>query len=99
MSHVMHRSLRAVPPVAVAAHGIEIVDSAGRRYIDASGGAAVSGLGHRHPHVVAAPAAQIDRIAVAPTRFFSTDVAAQVAEAPLARAPAGITHVYPVSGG
>ena len=99
MSHVMHRSLRAVPPVAVAAHGIEIVDSAGRRYIDASGGAAVSCLGHGHPDVIAAMHAQIDRIAYAHTSFFTTDVAEQLADTLIESAPAGITHVYPVSGG
>jgi len=39
-----------------------ITDTAGG-YIDASGGAAVSCLGHGHPDVLAAMHAQIDRVA------------------------------------
>ena len=34
--------------------GITITDAAGKTYIDASGGAAVSCLGHNHPRVVKA---------------------------------------------
>ena len=76
MTRIMHRSLVSTPPVAVAARGIEIVDSQGRSYIDASGGAAVSCLGHGHPAVLEALHAQLDRIAYAHTGFFTTEVAA-----------------------
>jgi len=99
MSHVMHRNLRAVPPVAIAASGIEIVDQAGKRYIDASGGAAVSCLGHGHPDVLAAIHAQIDRIAYAHTSFFTTEPAEALADTLIAKAPPGLEHVYLVSGG
>jgi adenosylmethionine-8-amino-7-oxononanoate aminotransferase len=58
MTHVFHRSLRTTPPVAVGGHGVFIVDAAGREYLDASGGAAVSCLGHGHPDVLAAIHAQ-----------------------------------------
>ena len=67
MTRVMHRNLRVTPPVAVGGAGIEIVDRSGKRYIDASGGAAVSCLGHAHPEVLAAMHAQIDRITYAHT--------------------------------
>jgi adenosylmethionine-8-amino-7-oxononanoate aminotransferase len=43
--------------------------------------------------------AQIDRVAYAHTSFFSTEVAEQLADRLIARAPAGISHVYLVSGG
>jgi adenosylmethionine-8-amino-7-oxononanoate aminotransferase len=52
---------------------MEIITSDGRRYLDASGGAAVSCLGHAHPEVLAAMHAQIDRIAYAHTSFFTTE--------------------------
>ena len=42
MTHVFHRQARATPPVAVLGDGVHIVDAAGKRYLDASGGAAVS---------------------------------------------------------
>ena len=80
MSHIIHRNLRAVPPTAVSASGIEIVDRDGRRYIDASGGAAVSCLGHAHPPVLAAMHAQVDRIAYAHTSFFTTDASETLAD-------------------
>ena len=63
MTHILHRQLRGTLPVAVAGRGIEIVDRDGRAYIDASGGAAVSCLGHGHPEVLRAMHEQIDRIA------------------------------------
>ena len=99
MSHLIHRNLRAVPPTAVSASGITITDRDGRRYIDASGGAAVSCLGHSHPHVVAAMHAQIERIAYAHTSFFTTEVAELLADTLVADAPQGLDQVYLVSGG
>jgi adenosylmethionine-8-amino-7-oxononanoate aminotransferase len=99
MSHLIHRNLRAVPPTAVGASGITITDRDGRRYIDASGGAAVSCLGHAHPHVVAAMHAQIERIAYAHTSFFTTEVAELLADTLATDAPQGLDQVYLVSGG
>jgi adenosylmethionine-8-amino-7-oxononanoate aminotransferase len=99
MSKVIHRSLTAVPPVAVAGRGIELVDASGRRYIDASGGAAVSCLGHGHPDVIAAMHAQLDRIPYAHTGFFTTEVSEKLADHLVAHAPEGLDHVYFVSGG
>src|SRR5947207_4446617 len=99
MTHVIHRSLRATPPVAVSAEGMHITDSSGRRYLDACGGAAVSCLGHAHPEVLAAMHAQIDRIAYAHTSFFTTEVAEELADHLAAHGPAGLDQVYFVSGG
>jgi adenosylmethionine-8-amino-7-oxononanoate aminotransferase len=99
MSHVLHRRLRQTPPTAVSAKGMTIVDSEGRAYLDASGGAAVSSLGHGHPDVRAAMHAQIDRIAYAHTSFFTTDVAEALAAELIRSAPAGMSHAYLVSGG
>ena len=99
MSHILHRNLRQVPPFAVSASGIQICDSAGRSYIDASGGAAVSSLGHGHPDVIAAMHRQIDRCAYAHTAFFTTAVAEELAERLVAGAPPDIGGVYLVSGG
>ena len=51
MSHVLGRSTRLELPLAVRGEGLYLYDSTGKRYIDASGGAAVSCLGHGHPEV------------------------------------------------
>jgi adenosylmethionine-8-amino-7-oxononanoate aminotransferase len=99
MTHILHRRLHAELPVAVAGRGITLTDSTGKTYLDASGGAAVSCLGHGHPDVLAAMHAQIDRLAYAHTSFFTTAVAEQLADHLIAHAPAGMSHAYLVSGG
>ncbi|KCB52272.1 aminotransferase, class III [Bordetella hinzii 1277] len=98
-THVMHRSLRQTPPVATRGSGVWVYDSEGRSYIDGSGGAAVSCLGHNHPDVQAAMHAQIDAISYAHTGFFTTEVAERLADCLVSGAPAGTSHAYFVSGG
>ena len=62
MTHVLHRSIAHRYPTAVSGRGIFIRDETGKDYIDASGGAAVSCLGHSHPDVLAAMRAQLDKL-------------------------------------
>ncbi|MCA8153753.1 aspartate aminotransferase family protein [Burkholderia contaminans] len=99
MTTVFHRAPRATLPVAVAGDGIEIIDSTGKRYIDACGGAAVSCLGHSNQRVIDAIKRQAQQLAYAHTSFFTTDVAEELADRLVAAAPAGLEHVYFVSGG
>ena len=61
MSHVMNTYARL--PVAFShGQGCRITDSEGREYLDALSGIAVSTLGHAHPRLVAAIAAQAGRL-------------------------------------
>jgi adenosylmethionine-8-amino-7-oxononanoate aminotransferase len=99
MTHILHRSAIATPPVAVGGKGIELFGADGKRYIDASGGAAVSCLGHGHPDVLAALHRQLDKLAYAHTGFFTTEAAELLADRLVSSAPAGLDHVYLVSGG
>lgn len=99
MTHLLHRHANAVMPVAVGGKGIELVGADGKRYIDASGGAAVSCLGHGHPAVLAALHRQLDTLAYAHTSFFTSQPAEDLAGRLIADAPAGLDHVYLVSGG
>ena len=99
MTHILHRSIHAKLPVAVAGRGVELFDADGKGYIDASGGAAVSCLGHGHPDVIAALHEQVDRLAYAHTGFFTTEVAEKLADRLVEDAPEGLDHVYLVSGG
>ncbi|TGP56973.1 aspartate aminotransferase family protein [bacterium M00.F.Ca.ET.230.01.1.1] len=99
MTHILHRQINAALPVASGGKGIELFDSNGRAYIDASGGAAVSCLGHGHPDVIAAMHRQADTLAYAHTSFFTSDIAEALADRLVADAPAGISHAYFVSGG
>ena len=99
MSHVLRRRPLEAPPTAVAGEGAWITDSEGRRYLDASGGAAVSCLGHGHPAVVQAIKDQVDRIAYVHSAFFTTEPMEALADLLVADAPAGLDRVYFVSGG
>lgn len=99
MTHIIHRSLRQTPRVAGRSSGIHIVDLDGKKYIDASGGAAVSCLGHAHPDVLAAMHAQIDQLAYAHTGFFTSEVTEALADHLIEHAPGDLSEVYFVSGG
>jgi adenosylmethionine-8-amino-7-oxononanoate aminotransferase len=99
MTRILHRTIAHTYPVAARGEGIHLWDATGKQYIDASGGAAVSCLGHGHPDVLAAMHAQLDKLAYAHTSFFTTEAAEDLAHDLVAHAPSGISHVYFVSGG
>jgi adenosylmethionine-8-amino-7-oxononanoate aminotransferase len=99
MSHVFPRHTRLNPPVAVGGEGCYLIDAAGKRYLDASGGAAVSCLGHNDAEIIAAVKAQLDSIAFAHTGFFTSEPAEALADLLIANAPGDLDRVYYVSGG
>ena len=99
MSHVFPRSNRSPPPLAMRGEGVYLYDAAGRAYLDGSSGAAVSCLGHGDRDVIAAVKDQLDILAFAHTRFFSSQPAEDLADLLIAHAPQGIERVYFVSGG
>ncbi|MGP3726110.1 aspartate aminotransferase family protein [Cereibacter sphaeroides] len=97
--HIFGRSTRGSLPVAAEGEGCYILDAEGRRYLDGSGGAAVSCLGHSNAAVRAALHDQLDRLAFAHTGFFTSEPAERLADRLAAAAPEGIERVYLVSGG
>ena len=99
MSNIFHRAPLQPLPTIVQGRGIELIDSSGKRYLDASGGAAVSCLGHSHPQVVRAIQQQLDRIAYAHTSFFTNEPAEQLATTLAQAAPGDLNHVFFVSSG
>lgn len=99
MPHVFHRNARVELPVAVAGEGAYLVDRDGRHYLDASGGAAVSCLGHGHPAVIEAIRQQAGRLAYAHTAFFSSEPAEQLADWLVGASGGNFERVYFVSGG
>lgn len=98
-SRVLHRSLRETPPKAIGGEGVYLFGEDGQRIIDASGGAAVSCLGHQHPRVIAAMAKQASTLAYAHTAFFSSEPAEALAETLVGHEPGGLAYAYFVSGG
>ena len=85
--------------MAVRGEGCYLYDAEGRSYLDGSGGAAVSCLGHSDPDVRAAIHAQLDDVAFAHTGFFTSEPAEGLAELLCAQAPEGVDKVYLLSGG
>ncbi len=99
MTSVFHRHSKANLPTAVAGDGCYIVDSSGKKYLDACGGAAVSCLGHSNERVREALHKQLDQIAYAHTGFFTSAPAEELAQTLVKHAPGDLSHVYIVSSG
>lgn len=99
MSHVFGRNAKSTPPVAVAGEGCYLIDADGKRYLDGSGGAAVSCLGHSNQAIKEAVKSQIDDLAFAHTGFFTSKPAEELADKLIRLAPVGLDRVYFVSGG
>ncbi len=99
MNHVFPRHSRKQVPVATGGEGCYLIDSSGKRYLDGSGGAAVSCLGHGDREIIDAIKAQLDKVAFAHTGFFTSEPAEALADLLVEHAPKGIDRVYFVSGG
>lgn len=99
MGRVFHRNPKHEYPVAVGGDGPYIVDNDGKRYLDASCGAAVSCLGHSDREVIEAIKAQLDRLPFAHTSFFTNQPMEDLGRELVENAPAGIERAYFCSGG
>lgn len=71
-----------------AARGCTVIDGDGRRYLDGSGGAAVSAFGHSHPLILEAIRRQLDSVVDTHSMFFTNGPQEQLAE-----------HLYDLSDG
>lgn len=87
------------PPRAVGGEGMYLIDEDGKRYLDASGGAAVSSLGHQHLAIIEAIKTQADGLAYAHTGFFTSEPADRLAAMLAERAPGDLNKIFFVSGG
>jgi adenosylmethionine-8-amino-7-oxononanoate aminotransferase len=99
MSHLLHRTLFADPPIATTGSGIYLRTADGHEVIDGSGGAAVACLGHGNARVNEAIAAQISKVAYVHTALFSNAAAEELADVLVGHAPGGLTHAYLASSG
>ena len=102
MAALFPRNFRRQFPVAVRGEGCWIVAENGRRYLDASGQAAVVSIGHGVQEISQAIAAQGAQIAFAHTTQFHTAAAENLAGRLLALAPPNFRNggrVYFTSGG
>lgn len=97
MSHLHHRGISL--PHAVHGEGVWIVDSEGRRYLDAASGALVVNVGHGDPVVIAALSDQARQVSYVHPTTFTTAAVERYADELSAVLPLDDATVYPVSGG
>ncbi len=91
--------MKTLPPAATSAQGCYIYDKSGKSYLDGSGGAAVSCLGHGDPDIISAIKSQADQLSFAHTGFFTSEPAEELTELLIKHAPGDLDRVYLVSGG
>jgi adenosylmethionine-8-amino-7-oxononanoate aminotransferase len=99
---IFPRSFLKTYPRAVRGDGCFVFTADGRRYLDASGGAAVVTIGHGVEEIARAMAAQAAQLAYVHSSQFHTAPAEKLAEKLLALAPRGMHRdgrVYLTSGG
>jgi len=100
-SALFPRNFRNDYAIAVRGEGCWIIDQRGRRFLDASGQAAVVNIGHGVAEIGRAMAEQASQIAFAHTSQFHSKPAQKLAKRLLALASPGFQHgrVYFTSGG
>jgi adenosylmethionine-8-amino-7-oxononanoate aminotransferase len=96
---VFHRSPRHDYPLGVRGEGVYVYDSNGKQYLDGSGGAAVSCLGHSNAEVVEAIRQQVGKLAFAHTAFFTNEPQETLASRVAARFGEPDARVYFAGGG
>lgn len=99
---VFPRNFLKAYPQAVRGEGCFVFTAEGRRYLDASGGAAVVTIGHGVEEVAHAMAEQAGRLAYVHSSQFHTAISEKLAQRILALAPAGMREggrVFFTSGG
>lgn len=97
-SPVFYRSLTREYPLAVRGDGCWIEDAAGKRYLDAVGGAYVANIGHGVREIGEAMAAQASKIAYVNGTAFTNEAVEGLAERLVARTPS-LPHAYILGSG
>ncbi|KAL2756410.1 hypothetical protein ACRALDRAFT_1063637 [Sodiomyces alcalophilus JCM 7366] len=98
-SSVFHRSLEKPYPTAIGGEGVYLFTADGRKILDGSCGAAVSGVGHGNKEVIEAVCEQMRRLAYIQTSFFTTDPAEELARVILDSSNGAFSKVMFLSSG
>jgi adenosylmethionine-8-amino-7-oxononanoate aminotransferase len=98
-SAVLHRSLHTDPILVVSANGNHLHLSTGAKLLDATGGAAVSCLGHGNARVKKAMVEQMDVVSYVHSAAFATQAAEQLARELVDSTNGHMTKAYIVNSG
>ena len=86
-------------PIGMRGEGVYLYDSTGKQYLDGSGGAAVSCLGHGNEKVIEAIREQVGTLAFAHTAFFTNEPQEKLAAGIAERFGEDGAKVYFAAGG
>ncbi|KAL4915538.1 pyridoxal phosphate-dependent transferase [Aspergillus aurantiobrunneus] len=98
-SAVLHRDTRFVPKKAVGGKGSYLFLEDGSKFLDSTGGAAVSCLGHGHERVSQAIVDQLKQVEYCHTAFFGTEVSEELARFLVDSTGGKLSKLYVVSSG
>ncbi|MBV8460488.1 MAG: aspartate aminotransferase family protein [Candidatus Eremiobacteraeota bacterium] len=98
-SHVFYRKLNRSLPLIVRGEGVYLYDDAGKRYLDACGGAMVASVGHGVRDIADAIASQAAKVAYINGTMFTNEPVERLADALVRLSPAGIEKAYFLSSG
>jgi len=99
VANVFYRNPLHDYPMVVRGDGVYLYDADGKQYLDGSGGAAISCLGHGHRAVIDAIKTQVEKLAFAHTMFFTNQPQEELAEKLVERFAQDDARVYFLSGG
>jgi len=92
--HVFYRKFDRALPTIVRAQGVYLYDDAGRRYLDACGGAMVACIGHGVPEIAEAIAEQARSVDYVNGTAFTNLAAERLADLLATKVPPGIDRSY-----
>ncbi|KAJ5712110.1 hypothetical protein N7488_006266 [Penicillium malachiteum] len=98
-SAVLHRDTHFIPKKAIGGKGSYIFLEDGTKFLDSTGGAAVSCLGHGHEGVQQAIKDQIDQISYCHSAFFGTNVTEELAQLLVDSTGGKLSKLFIVSSG
>jgi len=98
-NYLFKRDRKKTYPVIDRAEGIYLYDKDGNKYIDASGGPMVVNIGHGVKEIFEAMIRQANKVCFPYSAHFVSDAQINFSREVLRLAPAGMSKVYPVSGG
>ena len=99
MSHVFYRKLHRRLPTIVKGEGVWLIDDAGKRYLDGSGGAMVANVGHGVGEIAQAIGRQAATIAYVNGTQFTNEPVEALAAMLAEKSPRGVDKAYFLSSG
>ncbi|KAL4766460.1 aminotransferase, class III [Aspergillus foveolatus] len=98
-SAVLHRDTRFVPKKAIGGKGSYLFLEDGTKFLDSTGGAAVSCLGHGHEKIIRAITEQFTKVEYCHTAFFGTEASEDLASLLVDSTGGKLSKLFVVSSG